>query len=128
MKALSVQQPWSWLIATGQKTIENRTWQTHHRGELLIQTGIKLNTLGTAWMAALHIDRPEEFERGLIAIVDLVDCHRDEGYCRPWGMTSPEGQRPMWHWELANARPITPIPCSGQLSIFNVPDELLAAH
>lgn len=27
MKALSIRQPWAWLIANGHKDIENRTWQ-----------------------------------------------------------------------------------------------------
>ena len=35
-KALSVKQPWASLIASGEKTIETRTWPTSYRGELLI--------------------------------------------------------------------------------------------
>ena len=36
MRALSVKQPWASLIASGQKTIETRTWRTDYRGDLLI--------------------------------------------------------------------------------------------
>jgi len=36
MKALSVKQPWANKIASGEKTIEVRTWYTHYRGPLLI--------------------------------------------------------------------------------------------
>lgn len=36
MKVLSVRQPWAWLIMQGYKDIENRTWQTPHRGKLAI--------------------------------------------------------------------------------------------
>lgn len=36
MPALSVRQPWAWLIAEGYKPIENRTWGTRYRGRLLI--------------------------------------------------------------------------------------------
>lgn len=38
MKALSVRQPWAWLIVNGFKDIENRDWKwmPHYRGELYI--------------------------------------------------------------------------------------------
>jgi hypothetical protein len=36
MKALSVRQPWASLIAEGLKTMELRTWETNHRGEIAI--------------------------------------------------------------------------------------------
>lgn len=34
MKALSIRQPWAWLILHAGKDIENRVWQTRFRGEL----------------------------------------------------------------------------------------------
>lgn len=36
MKALSVKQPWANMIASGEKTIETRTWMTGYRGQVLI--------------------------------------------------------------------------------------------
>ncbi|WP_245839042.1 ASCH domain-containing protein [Yersinia kristensenii] len=36
MKALSIRQPWAWLIVNGYKDIENRTWNTKCRGPVLI--------------------------------------------------------------------------------------------
>jgi len=39
MKALSVRQPWAWLIANNLKPIENRTWPTRYRGAFLIHAG-----------------------------------------------------------------------------------------
>ena len=36
MKALSVRQPWAWLIVNGHKDIENRNWPTKFRGPILI--------------------------------------------------------------------------------------------
>lgn len=35
-KALSIRQPWAWLIANGYKDIENRSWNTNYRGEFFI--------------------------------------------------------------------------------------------
>ena len=36
MNALSIRQPWAWLIVNGFKPIENRTWACKYRGPLLI--------------------------------------------------------------------------------------------
>ena len=36
VKALTIHQPWAELIARGDKTFETRSWQTHHRGVILI--------------------------------------------------------------------------------------------
>lgn len=36
MKAISIRQPWAWLIVTGKKDIENRNWKTNFRGPVLI--------------------------------------------------------------------------------------------
>ena len=44
MKALTVLQPYAWAIVTGLKKIENRTWPTSHRGELLIHAGLSAAT------------------------------------------------------------------------------------
>src|SRR5439155_3362324 len=68
MKALSVKQPLSNLIASGQKTIEMRTWRTAYRGDLLVVSSKvpKIEPAGYAF-----------------AIVRLVDCRpmtmEDEG-------------------------------------------------
>lgn len=35
-KVLTVKQPWSYLICSGVKPIENRTWKTNYRGRVLI--------------------------------------------------------------------------------------------
>lgn len=37
--ALSIRQPWAWLIVEGLKDIENRTWPTNFRGRVLIHAG-----------------------------------------------------------------------------------------
>jgi hypothetical protein len=39
MLALSIKQPWSWLIVFGHKDIENRSWPTRYRGRFLIHAG-----------------------------------------------------------------------------------------
>lgn len=37
--AISVRQPWAWLIVNGLKDIENRDWATRYRGAVLIHAG-----------------------------------------------------------------------------------------
>jgi len=37
--ALSIRQPWAWLVVNGHKRLENRTWETRFRGGILIHTG-----------------------------------------------------------------------------------------
>ncbi len=36
MKALSIKEPWISLIASGDKTIETRTWKPEYRGRILL--------------------------------------------------------------------------------------------
>ncbi len=40
LPALSVHQPWAWLIVAGFKHIENRSRRTHYRGPVLIHAGL----------------------------------------------------------------------------------------
>ena len=39
-KAITVRQPWAWLIANAGKPFENRNWRTHYRGTLIIHAGL----------------------------------------------------------------------------------------
>ena len=39
MKALSIRQPWAWLICKGYKDIENRDWFTGFRGRIYVHAG-----------------------------------------------------------------------------------------
>lgn len=36
MKAVSIKNPWGYLICVGIKDVENRTWKTNYRGKILI--------------------------------------------------------------------------------------------
>mgnify|MGYP001114609934 CR=1 FL=1 len=36
MKALSIRQPWAWLIVHAGKNIENRSWRSHYHGRFLV--------------------------------------------------------------------------------------------
>lgn len=141
MKALTVRQPYAWAIATGEKTVENRSRPTKHRGELAIHAGAAWSYIGGVddvvldalyeWMTPAQrvqaedgID-PAAFPtlftfRAVIATVDVVGCHRAYGCCLPWGQQG-EPDAPMYHWVLANHRKLdTPVPAKGRLGLWDV--------
>jgi len=43
VQALSIRMPWAYLIATGVKDVENRTWKTNYRGRVFIHAGKKFD-------------------------------------------------------------------------------------
>ena len=42
MKALSIRQPWAWLIVNGYKDVENRTWSSKFFGQILVHAGAQM--------------------------------------------------------------------------------------
>lgn len=66
MKALSIRQPWSWLIANDHKDIENRSWPTNFRGCFLIHAGKKIDKAGIDFIREQRpdISLPLRFELG----------------------------------------------------------------
>lgn len=82
MKALSVRQPWAWLIARGFKSEEYRSWSTNHRGRLAIHSAY--NRLPERRIAELEdryqidIPRDELVRSAVVCVVDLIDCQEYE--------------------------------------------------
>lgn len=122
MKALSIKQPWAWLIVNGFKDIENRTWPTRRTGPIYIHASKKPDKVNPETIRRL-MQNDHEFDRLLIdslepgfcggivgkaEIVDCVDNHVSRWFSGPWGFV------------LKNAVPIDFIPCKGKLSFFNV--------
>lgn len=68
MKALSIKQPWAWCIINAYKGVENRSWNTKHRGEFYIHAGKSFDMEGYRWIKRTFPNIPlpkiEEFERG----------------------------------------------------------------
>jgi hypothetical protein len=76
MKAISIFEPWATLIAMGLKQYETRSWETFHRGPLLICAAKKklpfVEIAGILMAAKLTKD---DLNYGkAVAVVDLVDC------------------------------------------------------
>ena len=125
MKALSVRQPWAWLIVNGHKTVENRSWRTNHRGDLLIHVS---QTIEREAIKDLQRANPDVLTKAdldemritgvVLGVVDVVDCT----------LTPTDDDDVSWHepgqwaWVLRNPRLLVePIPAKGKLKLFDVP-------
>lgn len=108
-KALTIKNPWAYLIAAGIKDIENRSWPTKHRGRLLIHSSQKLDSrhreMSLLFTRKQWLSLSEEecrrmthgiFINGaIIGEVDVVGCVNNSSSV--WA--EPE----QWHWQLKNA-------------------------
>lgn len=129
MKALSIRQPWAWLIIHGGKDIENRSWHTKHRGRFLVHAAKGMTNkeycdgLEFAMKAGditLLRDFPtsQDMQRGgIIGSVELVGSIDSSE--SPWYM----GQKA---FTLRDPKPLPFLPYKGQLQFFEVPDRLVS--
>lgn len=128
MKALSIRQPWAWLIVNGWKNVENRERRFKHRGPLLIHAAQWMTEAD--WEACrifvdgipadLALPAPADLPRGgIVGEVVLLDCvasHPSPWFTGPWGLVLDEACR----CDL--------IPCRGMPGLFDVwIDELPSA-
>jgi ASCH domain len=77
--ALSVRQPWAWLIVHGYKDVENRSWATSFRGPVLIHAEKRWTADERAqaeWVReAYGIPVPERPDLGeIVGGSEIVDC------------------------------------------------------
>lgn len=116
MKALSIRQPYAWLIVSGHKDIENRTWPTSFRGQVLIHAGVIYPQRDYADDADAFARRfgaypvRAEMIGGIVGVATIVDCvnvSKSEWFHGPYGFV------------LREARPLPLIPCKGALSFFD---------
>jgi len=128
MKALSIQQPWAWLIGKGIKPVENRTWKCGYRGPLLIHAGKTFDWEGLNWLSKempdltpkliAHFGLLTVFRRrepkdlgGIVGSVDMLDCvkaHPSPFFCGPYGFV------------FNNAKELPFVAMPGKLGIFDV--------
>ena len=116
MKALSIRQPWAWLIVNNFKTIENRDWryQPKFRGRFLVHAGKRFGGphRPDEWEWP-DIEPPASFDMGGIrGIAELVDVVTRKQVHR--------GSRVGLGLVLRNARPLKFYPCKGMLGFFDV--------
>lgn len=120
MKALSIMNPWAYAIMYLCKPVENRTWYTHFRGQLLIHAGKRIDTAAVELLKARGFVLPKRFDRGgIVGSVEVIDCIPIEQYVQEYG-ASDWAVGP-YCLVLRNPKPAKSFqPCRGQLGIFNV--------
>lgn len=130
MLALSIRQPWAWLILHGGKDIENRDWPTKARGRVLVHAakGMTRDEWRHAWTFSHGTGANPKavadgvtfttIERGgIVGSVEIVDCVTDSA--SRWFMGR-------FGFVLRDPLPLPFIPWRGQLGFFEVPDDALS--
>ncbi|UPK31846.1 ASCH domain-containing protein [Bradyrhizobium sp. 186] len=131
-KALSIMQPWAWLIVNGRKDIENRDWTTRYRGPVAIHAGKKgdkgpwhdlVNGIHPVtgerlgWSIDISGARPPGADcGGIVGVAEIVDCVDSSG--SPWFVGR-------YGFVIRNARPVPFIPVKGALGFFKWQDRRL---
>ena len=127
MKALSVRQPWAWLIVNGHKDIENRTWTNMSIiGETVLihaSSGMTRGEYEDCYGSIFeHVDKGlagslpvyERLNRGgFIGSAKIVAMVRQSE--SPW-FSGPVG------FVLSNAKTMPFCPFKGSMGFFDVPD------
>lgn len=122
MKAISIRQPWAWLIAHGYKDIENRTWNTKFRGPVLIHASSRKPTAAEVDYARCILEKQagadiarqmpdrDGFDLGgFVGVVTINGTCSSSG--SPW-FFGPVG------FQLVNASRLPFYPYRGRLSFF----------
>jgi hypothetical protein len=117
LRALSLRQPWAWLVVNGHKDIENRSWRTNHRGPLLIHASRNRSLTTSKNLSAIEkkyrVRLPRDFDLGgIVGIVDVVDCLKR--HPSKWKF------RGSWGWVLENPRRLPFRQCKGTVGFFRL--------
>ena len=127
---LTISEPWASLIASGNKTTENRCWKTNYRGPLAIHAGS-----GTQYLTKKQL---ADYPTGhVIAVANLVACHdiytirhraesawlsgwKPDGCKSTWAeIAAHEFTEGPWCWILEDVRKLkTPKPIAGKQGIW----------
>lgn len=145
-RALSIMQPWAWLIVNGYKDIENRDWHTNFRGPVAVHAGKKEDVdcnhslthhagpfhpvtgqpytidTGSKWIItgldgeAWSPPAWADKRGGIVGVAEIVGCV---------SASPSEWFVGRFGFLIRNARPIEFIPCKGALSFFEWKGRLL---
>lgn len=131
MKALTIQQPWASMIASGEKWVENRTWRTNYRGPLAIHAG-----LGSKYLKKKELAEYETGSVVAIAWLSLCVSKSEAQYQHKQGSESKidvswseivnhkYSEGPVC-WVLEAVTKLSkPIPCKGAQGLWVLPAEI----
>ncbi len=127
--ALSIQQPWAWLITYEFKTIENRDTLRNFRGPVAIHVGKRIDT-SCAWDLGNGVHPvtmnnfdvrsllPNEYPvGGIVAVGEIYDCVTESD--DPWFVGK-------YGLKFRNVQPVNFIPVKGALGFFKWKDRVIA--
>jgi hypothetical protein len=114
MLAITIRQPWAWLIVNGHKDIENRSWGPGRAlgQRIAIHAAARVDSRGYERARALGINVPDEHEiqrSAVIGVVDVTDVVTSSD--SSW-FVGPKG------WVLRNPEQCEPIPAKGRLGLW----------
>lgn len=124
LRALSIRQPWAWLIVHGWKPVENRDWSTDFRGRFLVHAskGMTHDEYSDALRLVKSIRGNadglppiDQLPRGgVVGSAELVDCvtaHPSQYFFGRYGFV------------MRDPLELPFRPYLGQLGFFDIPDE-----
>ncbi len=132
--ALSLIQPWGWVILYGGKRLENRTRRlTFPRSPIFLHASAGMSRKyydETIAMVAeiapgLVVPQPEALERGgIIGQARIVSCAAND--LTPQRERDPWAMRGQYGYRLVDVRPLRFVPCAGMLGFWKVPEDVAA--
>lgn len=136
VKALSLKQPFAWLIANGYLLVDDRTWGTPYRGAVLIHASKGLYQEYYDYLKAttnIPLPNKDKLEYGgVVGIANLVHC------CRPRDLPEGISREQRSHFSnvpqdgfgflFEHATPLPLIPCRGKLGMFEIDVDALLAE
>lgn len=143
MKALSIRQPWAWLIVNGYKTVENRSRNIGMPpADLLIHA--TRTDFSLEYQRCIHFLKAEPRLSYLLELLPrgtsnelkfggIIGQVRTVMRVEHWPHVFDEDSSEyLWHTDavayvFANAKPLPFKPCKGRLGFFNVDYEALSS-
>ena len=118
-RAISIRQPWAWLIVNGIKDVENRNWRTYYRGPVLVHAGQKIEHYAYDYVVetisdTIIIPPPDQLEcGGIVGVTTIIDCIESFSDS-PWHVLGTYG------FILQESKPLPFMPCKGKSNFFKV--------
>lgn len=126
MKCLSIRQPWADLIVSGKRPLEIRKWSAKYRGKILIHASLKIEK-----HECQRLNVSLGYTGAIIGVVELVNIKKlsEAEWSRMRHLHSVFGPRlygeKTFAWFFKNPKKfIRPLPFTGKLRFFTVPDEI----
>jgi len=135
IKALSLKQPYAWLIANGYLLVDDRSWGTQYRGPVLIHASLGVYAEYYDYLCTntdIPLPSKDKLERGgVVGIANLVLC------CQPDNLPASVSREQRAHFSgvhqqyfgflFEQATPIRLLPCRGKLGLFDIDFDALLA-